>query len=161
MTLLCLFFRHFFRCSFELISPRVLKCGRDGYLKTGKPIELSSGRLRDLRMFEDSPEFVQFLKNKYGSGKEFWVAYEVAKERETRLAMGAEGPEDIANRVDAYLKVVAKAMKSYTALHPGRRVVVWAVSHYDCISPYVKKQVAQLNETDFLDNYFPIEQGGG
>lgn len=129
--------------------------------KTEKPIELSSGRLRDLRIFEDSPDFVQFLKDKYGPEKGFWVAFEVDKEKDKRLEMGAEGPEDIADRVDAYLKVVSRAMRSYVELHPGRRVIVWAVSHYDTVSPFVKKYVSGLDKTAFHDEYLPIDQGAG
>lgn len=125
--------------------------------KSGKPIELSSGRLRDLRMFEDSPEFVQFLVDKYGTGREFWEAYENDAERGTREKMGAEGPDDIAERVRDYLKVLANAMKFYHESHPGRRVVVWAVSHYDTISPFVKRNVTNMETTTYL----PIDQGAG
>lgn len=125
--------------------------------KSGKPIELSSGRLRDLRMLEDSPDFVKFLTDKYGTGNEFWAAFESDMERETREEMGAEGPDDIADRVEKYLKVLTNAARSYHQHHPGRRLVVWAVSHYDTISPYVKKHVAGMEQTDYL----PVEQGAG
>lgn len=129
--------------------------------KSGKPIQLTSGRLRDLRIFEDSPEFVNFLKEKYGQLKEFWVAYEVDKEKEIRIKMGAEGPEDVADRIDSYLRVLANAAKAYEESHPGRKLIVWAVSHYDTISPYIKKHISQLDETSFHDDYLPVEQGAG
>ena len=118
--------------------------------KSGKPIELSSGRLNDLHMFEDSPEFVQFLVNKYGTEEKFWEAYENDTERETREIMGTEGPDDIAERVRDYLRVLANAMKSYHESHPGRRVIVWAESHYDAISPFVKRHVTKMEGADYL-----------
>jgi len=122
--------------------------------KTGRPIELSSGRLRDLRMFEDCPKFVSFLKEKYGTGIEFWEAYEDDLEKETREKMGAEGPDEIARRTHDYLRVVTNAMKSYHSLHPGRRVMVWVEGHYDNLSPYLK-QATGMKRTDYL----PIDHG--
>lgn len=125
--------------------------------KSGKPIELSSGRLRDLRMFEDSPGFVQFLVDKYGTGQNFWEAYENDTEREARERMGAEGPDDIAERVRDYLGVLTNAMKFYHQSHPGRRVIIWAESHYDVISPFIKRHVAKMEKTDYL----PVDNGAG
>ena len=118
------------------------------------PIELSG--LRDLRALEDSPEFIKFLQAKWGD--KFWLAFEDDSERETRIAMGAEGPIEIANRVKYFLTVIANAMKVYHQENPGRRVIVWAVSHYDSISPYIKEHVAKM---DTLKTYLPVEQGGG
>ena len=125
--------------------------------KSGKPIELSSKKLEDLRMFEDSPKFVQFLVDKYGTGLEFWVAYEDDVERETRKQMGAEGPDDIAKRVDDYLTTLANAMKSYHQSHPGRRVIVWVESHYDTISPFIKLRIAKMEKASYL----PVDNGAG
>lgn len=125
--------------------------------KTGKPIELSNGKLKDLHMLEDSPEFVEFLKNKYGTDKNFWIAYENDDEKEIREQMSAEGPDDIANRIENYLKVVANAMESYHKYHPGRRIIAWIDSHYDTISPFVKLRVADMEKTDYL----PVDNGAG
>jgi len=125
--------------------------------RTERPVKLSSGRLQDLKMLKDSPEFVNFLKEKYGIGKEFWIAYEDDVERETREKMEAEGPDEISKRVDNYIRTVAKAIKLYHEKHPGRRVVVWAVSHYDAISPYIKSVIGRMKKTDYL----PVDKGAG
>lgn len=125
--------------------------------KSGRPIELSSGRIGELHMFEDSPEFVNFLRNKYGIGKEFWVAFEDDAEKETRERLGAEGPDEVADRLKDYLKTLANAMKLYHQLHPNRRMIVWAISHYDTISPFIKRHVAGMPKTDYL----PIDNGAG
>jgi len=108
-------------------------------------------------MFEDSPEFVHFLTDKYGTGQRFWEAYENDVERETREKMGAEGPDDIADRVKGYLQVLTRAMRSYHESHPKRKVIAWVESHYDTISPFLKRDVASLEKTDYL----PVDHGAG
>ncbi|MEK7621126.1 MAG: hypothetical protein AAB395_02105 [Patescibacteria group bacterium] len=134
---------------FELSDSQLLN-------KTDEPIELSSGRMNDLHMLKDSPEFVEFLKNKYGTGHEFWKAYEDDSERKTREAMGAEGPDDIAKRVGEYMGVLANAMEQYHKQHPDRRVIVWVESHYDAISPFIK-HAAGMDNTDYLS----VDNGAG
>ena len=112
--------------------------------------------MNDLHMLKDSPEFVEFLKNKYGTGHEFWKAYEDDSERKTREAMGAEGPDDIAKRVGEYMGVLANAMEQYHKQHPDRRVIVWVESHYDAISPFIK-HAAGMDNTDYLS----VDNGAG
>ena len=48
-------------------------------------------------------------------------------------------------------------MKSYHQKHPGRRVIVWATTHYDTISAFVKRNVDSMQQTDYL----PVENGAG
>lgn len=115
--------------------------------KNGEPTELSE--LVDLKIFKDSPEFVEFMKI-YGTGKDFWINFEEDAHKDTRLKMGAEGPADIANRVEKYLNVVTKAMESYHEYHPGKRGIFWIISHYDTISPYIKLCIASKKEEDAL-----------
>lgn len=134
--------------------------------KKGKPIELSSGRLKDLKMLEDSPEFVKFLRDKCTADgifdeRKFWVSYESDEYRQERERMNAEGPIDIANRVNGYMRVLANAAKSWHEKHPGRRLVVWAVSHYDSISPFVKKNIVGMDEQTFLDTYLKVDSRAG
>lgn len=124
--------------------------------KSGKPIELSSGKLRDLLIFDDSPKFVEFMRKKYGTKKEFWVAYEDDVEKETREVLGAEGPREIAQRIRGYLRVLANAMDFYHRNHPQRSVMVWVVTHYDSISPFVKSQIG-MQMTDYLG----VDKGAG
>lgn len=122
----------------------------------GGVIEVSG--LRDLLIMEESNEFVELLKKEYGTGKEFWQAYEEDLKKEEREEMGAEGPSEIADRVRYTLSTLSNISKKYHKDNPGRRLVVWAVSHYDSISPYLKKHVHGVSTED---NYLPIEQGGG
>lgn len=129
--------------------------------KTGKPIELSSGRLIDLKMFDESPEFVNFLKDKYNYTQDdplpFWEAYEDDREKVIRERMEAEGPKDIADRVGDYMATLDNAMKLYHQSHPGRKVIVIANSQYDSISPTLKKYVTGQSMGTFL----PVDYRGG
>ena len=127
--------------------------------KTGKPIEIS--QLLDLKMFDESPEFVDFLKNKYDYTQNnplpFWEAYEEDRHKDIREAMRAEGPDDIANRVGNYMATLDNAMKLYHKHHPGRKVIVLANSQYDSISPTLKKYVSEQPMKD----YVPVDYLGG
>ena len=117
--------------------------------------------LKDLKMMEESPEFVRYLVDKHGTGKEFWVTYEADLEKEKRLEMGVEGPEDIANRVNHFMSILAQTAEHHHKSNPGRRLVIWADSHYDSISPYVKQHIAGREGEDFLNAYCPIDYGAG
>lgn len=119
------------------------------------PVEFDE--LEALKMFSKSPDFVQYLVEKYGIGKKFWINYEMDSERETRKAMNAEGVEDIAERMRYFLLMLARAADQRHKENPGKRLVIWAVSHYDAISPFVKRRVLDRPATDYL----PVNAGGG
>lgn len=125
--------------------------------KTGKPIELTSGRLVDLTMWEKSPEFVQFLYDTYGDSNELWVAYEEDRHKDVRERMGAEGPNDIADRVGDYMATLDHALKLYHIEHPGRKVVAVLSTQYDSAAPTIKKFVTKQP----LGDYVRIEKRGG
>lgn len=126
--------------------------------KTGKPIEITDGRLIDLKMW-DTPEFVDFLIEKYGNTVNLWTAYEEdpPEVRVVRERMGVEGPEDIADRVASYMATLHNAMRLYHEKHPGRRVVAVVNTQYDSASPLIKRYVSEQPMTDFVQ----IEKRGG
>ena len=117
--------------------------------KTGKPIELTSGRLLDLKMLDES-EFLKFLLDKYGDTQQLWARYEDDTDKEVRLQMGVEGPWDVADRVAGYMETVKNALRHYHDRHPDRRAIVYAVSQYDSISPFVKKYAVGQTIEDWL-----------
>jgi len=125
--------------------------------KTGKPIEITSGRLADLKMWEDSPKYVQFLYDRYGDTPQFWKAYEEDWHRDLREEMGAEGPEEIADRVSDYMATLSHAMQMYHVRHPGRKAVVVVNTQYDSAAPMIKKYVLKRP----VGEYVPIEKSGG
>lgn len=125
-------------------------------LNTAGPIEIPE--LKDLLMFEQSPSFVRFLTQKRGTGKDFWMEYEVDAYRKIRATRGVEGPDQIADRVHHALLAQARFARGYHQSNPGRRLFIWIVSHYDAISPFIKKYVFGV---DPATTYLPIDYGGG
>lgn len=123
--------------------------------KPGGPVEFD--RLKPLAILDESPEFVKKLKELSGTGKKFWIDYELDTHEAVREAMGAEGVADIAERMRAFLRLIAEGAKHRHLEHPGKRLVIWAVSHYDSISPFVKVRVLDRPATDYL----PINAGAG
>ncbi len=112
------------------------------------------------QFIDQSPEFREFLKEKYGDGamnQKFWQAFEEDWEKEEREKIGAEGPDDILERYTKFMNVLAKFSEVYHKKHPGRRLIIWPTSHYDTISPYVKKMTGMDTKTDYL----PVDYGAG
>lgn len=122
----------------------------------GGPIRISD--LKDLEIMKNSPDFVKFLVKKYGTDKNFWVAYEVDKEKSSREEMGAEGPQEIADRMSHSLSLFADSARRALENNPDRRMIIWAVSHYDSISPLAKKHILDMSVED---GYLPVDYGGG
>jgi len=71
--------------------------------------------------------------------------------------MGAEGPADIADRFGHSLGGLSRYAHELHAANPDIRVVMWAVSHYDTISPYAKLKLLGMGLQDRL----PVAYGGG
>lgn len=115
-------------------------------------------KLREPQIFEQTPDFVTFLKEKYPDFKDFWPAYEADIEKETRERMGAEGPEEMADRIEVFLKVIKKYSSLFHREKPDSRLIVWCVSHYDTISPWTKKYLLQQSATG---PYLPVDYGAG
>lgn len=113
--------------------------------------------LEPLQILRKSPEFVKFLKEKYGVGKDFWAAYEADKEKAEREKLGAEGVEDIAERMGHIIKLLTRYGRMIHSRQKDKRLIIWAVSHYDSLSPFIKKKVLGKPTTDYL----PIDAGGG
>ncbi len=136
-----------------------------------RPVEVSL--LTDLRMLEESPEYVTLLKQKAEEavankrknvkGQElsaqqwFWIMFEEDELKQERQKMGAEGPDEIADRINTYLSLLKLISDEHHQSHPGRRLLLWAVSHGDTITPYVKNHVAKLPKDAFL----PVKTNGG
>ncbi|MBI4919073.1 hypothetical protein HY837_04025 [archaeon] len=128
-------------------------------LKANGGAPLETDELHDLKMFEQSSAFVEFLKKKYGPGtKEFWMNYEIDKHSTLAKRIGVEDQNKIADRV--YQAVFAERIfaEDYHKHHPGKRLVTWIIGHYDSLSPFMKKHVFNLSD---LTLYLGIEKCGG
>ncbi|MCL2869482.1 hypothetical protein FWF48_01575 [Candidatus Saccharibacteria bacterium] len=123
--------------------------------------------LKDLRILTESPDFVDFMIQKARENtkdnpnrnwsQEFWSSYEddtYAKERE---AMKAEGPIDIADRMQWQLAMINNSMQYVFDDEPSARLVVWVVGQYDNISPFIKEKVTGVG----FDDFQPMKHNSG
>lgn len=114
--------------------------------------------IQEPRFMSQSPEFVEYLKSKYGNQtQEFWQAFEEDWEKDEREHVGAEGPKDILERYNKFIEILKNFSQHYHKKHPGKRLIIWPVSHYDTISPYIKNKVAKIDPNQFL----PVDYGAG
>jgi len=99
-------------------------------------------RLGEALMFQ-FPEFTAFLRKESGGkqGPEFWKNFNEDTYKEERKKAGAEGPVEIADRMNEFLTVVARFAAWYHEKHPGRKLVPWIVTHGDSVEPYVQRVV--------------------
>jgi hypothetical protein len=143
----------------DLSSEQVLNDQARLKANAGQPIP--SQKIVEPRVFEDSPEFVEWLKQARGNGeinKDFWKAFEddEGEVREKREEMKAEGPREMADRLANFTYALKRFAEKHHEKHPDRRLILWAVSHYDTISPFVKTRIGGGK-----DGYLPVDYGGG
>lgn len=115
--------------------------------------------LRDPQFLTQSPAFAEFLRQNYGDATEFWKAFEEDVHREERLQHGAEGPDDIVARTEVSVRQLSAYARSYHRANPGRRLVIWAATHYDTISPLVRRDILGLS--DWKTRYLGVNYGAG
>lgn len=110
--------------------------------------------------FLDNEGYVQFLKDKYSDGNSLtpraWAMHEMDADKEAREEHGAEGVHDIVRRTKKSLAILERYSKIFHANNPRKKLVIWAASHYDTLSPLVKDATG----SDFGD-YLPVDYGAG
>ncbi|MFA5925773.1 MAG: hypothetical protein WC831_02470 [Parcubacteria group bacterium] len=127
----------------------------------GRPI--ATNILNDLRLMhplgsEGEKEFHNFLVKRYGAGRDFWKAFEEDAEQVRRTELRAEGPTDISDRVDHFVSIATTIVDLHQEGNPQKRVVIFAIGHYDNLSPWVKSHLAGI---DPAKGFVPMEKGGG
>lgn len=113
--------------------------------------------LREPDMFLKHPEFVELLKNKAGEGKNFWIGYETDKYRDERVAAGAEGPWNLADRLKWQMSVLKRYSSAWHKEHPNRVLILWVITHYDLISPMLKRDKFSMDEKGLV----LVDEGAG
>ena len=99
------------------------------------------------------PEFVNHLRQVYGGQPpSFWANYNRDTHRELREQTGAEGPGDIADRINERVNVVARFAHMYHFQHPDRKLVAWMVTHGDGLEPFVQRAL-HIPEEAFSAGY--------
>lgn len=115
-------------------------------------------KLREPNFLNDSPEYLEYMLGQYGGiNLDFWTAFESDTHSELREQMGAEGPDDIADRTAQSVRVLARYAQAYHKSNPGQRLVIWGATHYDTISPFVKREVFGVPK----DNQLLVDYGAG
>ncbi|MBI2592580.1 MAG: histidine phosphatase family protein [Candidatus Colwellbacteria bacterium] len=147
----------------EIIAGEISKKLKELGLPEGQLLN-NSGRFKgnvsrpDVKLGEglmfQVPEFAKFLRGQFG-GKQppaFWQAFNRDTYREKREELGAEGPDQIATRVNEGVNVAARFAEFYHRQHPGRKLAVWMVTHGDGLDPFVQRVVGAPEE-DFSAGY--------
>lgn len=141
----------------KIAASNIINLSGDHSLRGGKGPR-PTPRLREPQMLNNSPEFRDFLIERYGDlTLDFWIAFEEDTEKETRERMRAEGPDEIANRLLKSIHLLAKYAETYHAKNPGKRLIIWATTHYDTISPFVKRDIFGLGK----DAVLKVDYGAG
>lgn len=129
-------------------------------------------QIREPQIFEQSPEYIAYLQEKYGAADEItdekgetrriglntdaFDAHESDREKEVREALGAEGVYDILDRTKKGIDLQQRYAEWFHAANPGKKLVIWSASHYDTISPLVK-DAAGIPFTQYVG----VEYGAG
>jgi hypothetical protein len=119
--------------------------------------------LREPQIF-DTPAYVDHLRQKYGAEEGAgtgistgaWAAHEMDSEKEIREETGAEGVYTMLDRTKQGISVLARYAAAFHEANPDKRLIIWATSHYDTISPLVK----DATNTEFSE-YLPVDYGAG
>lgn len=117
-------------------------------------------QLREPQIFKN-PQYLAYLREKYGDigpglTKEAWAAHESDAEHEKREEFGAESVFAVVDRTKAFLQNTKTYAKEFHKNNPNKKLVVWAATHYDTISPLVKDAAS----IDFGE-YVAVDNGGG
>lgn len=116
-------------------------------------------KIREPQIF-DRPEYVDYLRSKYGHdtglSPEAWAAHEADVEKDFRELVKAESVFEMLARTKQSVSLLDRYAKVFHAHTPGKRLLFWAVSHYDTISPLVK----DATQTSF-DQHLPVDYGAG
>ena len=98
-----------------------------------------------------------------GLSPQAWAMHEMDAEKAFRETTGAEGQEDLIARTKRSLALLERYARIWHTENRGKRLVIWAASHYDTINPIVKEANGVLRNDDgtLSDAYQPVDYGGG
>ncbi|MFZ1458481.1 MAG: hypothetical protein WAT17_01205 [Candidatus Saccharimonadales bacterium] len=147
-------------------SSRIINLSPDfithGFKPTNQSIRPDT-KIREPQIF-DTPEYVDYLRGKYGKedglgtglGSTAWAMHEMDAEKAVRKQMGAEGVYEILDRTKKSINVMDRYANVFHANNPDTALLIWAVSHYDTISPLVKDATGVS-----FGEYIPVDYGAG
>ncbi len=128
------------------------------YRNTGQGMPRPTARLRISPDIDKSSPFGSYLAELYPENSDFVQAFDRDKEKDVRLEMNAEGPEETADRLKKFLIVLQRYSAKFHEANPDSRLIIFNFTHYDTISPFVKKE---LLKEPIGDRYLPVDFGAG
>lgn len=91
----------------------------------------------DARFFDQGRQFTKFMRETYGGqGREFWQNFIADTHKDVREADGAEGPQELADRIQKLIDAIARFSSYYEHHHPGRKLATFIVSHSGSLETY-------------------------
>ncbi|HBA37827.1 MAG TPA: hypothetical protein DCY94_03810 [Firmicutes bacterium] len=110
-----------------------------------------SVHLEEPRIFLDGTGYLEFLKDKNGGmGVPFWIDFEEDRYKEERLALGAEGPDEIVLRGCHFIDVLKRYGVYFHEKKPNSRLFIWCCTHYDLISPLAKQTILDYEKEEMV-----------
>lgn len=128
------------------------------YKKTKRGEPRPTHQLRISPDINPESEFGKLLKEKYPENHRYVQAFDKDWEKEARKKIGAEGPEEIAERIKFFLSILNRYSRIFHKSEPDSRLIIFMFSHYDTVSPFTKIEIA--NEP-IGKKYLPVELGAG
>jgi len=110
---------------------------------------------------EEGEKYREAMVEKYGAtGFGIWAAYEKDKgdDRKLREQTGMPGPVETADAVADFMHVSQGFAEAYQEANPDRRLIIWAIGHYDSLTHYIKRDM--LGE-DIRDTLMPMDKLSG
>lgn len=110
----------------------------------GGVVEISE--IKSARIINASMELGEFLEAKVKeTGEDLWMVYETDKYANEREVARVESAAEVADRLEQFLTFVGGAA-NYHVANPNRRLLFWAVTHFDVAHSYLQRVVKDLNE---------------
>lgn len=117
-------------------------------------------------------DYISHLQEKHGYGDDEaktgispkgWAFHEFDGEREVRETTDAESEDELIRRTKKTLAILERYARVWHANNPDKKLVIWAASHYDTISPLVKEVNGTARDGDgkLVDAYQAVDYGGG
>jgi len=107
-------------------------------------VEISE--IKEEKTFVDYPELMEFVERKSTeTGEDWWNIYEKDLYFEERENLRIEGADSIRKRMYQFMSFVGGGT-NYHKSNPNRRLVFWAITHFDTITPYLQGLLKDLNQ---------------
>ncbi len=104
-------------------------------------VEISE--IKGYNKLSDWPELIEFFTQKAeDTGEDIIDMYLTEAYKDERDRLGVESANSIAKRMEQFMSF-SRGSANYHAKNPGRRLIFWAVTHFDTITPYASVALAQ------------------